>query len=646
MTSIKLTAALDAASRGFRVFPLKRDDKRPWQDGWQAAATTDEVQIRDWWTENPNYNVGVATGKGLVVVDVDVKNGKPGGDSLAMLDMMGLPESLRVRTPSGGTHIYFKINNMHSGREGNIEGFPGIDTRGDGNLVVYPGSNIGRNRYSIETDVAPAACPAWLFDIIETKTTLRVDRIEDSSVELDLPDNVTKAISWLKDFAPSAQEGDSGDRTTFSVAAELRAKGISETTALELMLDHWNEQKASPPWQPDELERKIKNAYAYGQGSTGGKTALGEFGALDIDVGEHYSIRDRRADNTNQPGSKSQSAGKLHFLTYEEMKAMPEPEWLVEGIVQKRSGALMFGKSNTFKSFLAIDIGLSVATGRDWHGFSVSKGRVLFVATEGANGVGRLRVPGWYEHYGIAEADRANALLFPKEICIDVKEDVDALIASVREGGECSLIVLDIFGGTMAGTEVEDTTARAWVRSVQRIIRETGAAVLTVAHTGWQDETRARMHTHFWGSFDSRMRVEGDKEKLTTCLTVERHKDADSSGSWGFQLEAAHGTLVPVRDDSVKPDKSASWPASLQTAMVALDDAVQAHGVLKLGDDWPACRVVELTKWREFCELKSLSNSEDAGSKRKAFNRAREGLQKKDAIDVFDGFVWSKFDAK
>lgn len=251
------------------------------------------------------------------------------------------------------------------------------------------------------------------------------------------------------------------------------------------------------------------------------------------------------------PGGSGPKTPKLHLLSYSEMANMPEPEWLIEGVVQKRSAALMFGKSNSFKSFLGVDLGLSVQTGRAWHGHGVSQGNVLFVATEGANGVGRLRIPAWYDHHAVPERERG-AWLYPKEIRLDVSDDVSALIEATKDGN-FSLIDLDIFGGTMAGSEIEDKTARAWVHGVQRIIRETGAAVLTVAHTGWQDDTRARMHTHFWGSFDTRLRVEGDKDAMTCTLSVERHKDADSAGQWGFRLVRAGDSLVPERDDAVKP---------------------------------------------------------------------------------------------
>jgi RecA-family ATPase len=196
----------------------------------------------------------------------------------------------------------------------------------------------------------------------------------------------------------------------------------------------------------------------------------------------------------------------------------------------------MFGRSNSFKSFLAIDLGLSVASGQPWHGHAVVQGDVLFVATEGANGVGRRRIPAWFDQQKIPHVDR-RAFLFPKEVRLDVPDEVSALIGAMQAAGRFQMVILDIFGGTMAGSEIEDKTARAWVHGVQRIIRETGASIFTVAHTGWQDDTRARMHTHFWGSFDTRLKVEGNKDALTAMLTVDRHKDADSSGVLGLQDE-------------------------------------------------------------------------------------------------------------
>jgi hypothetical protein len=340
-------------------------------------------------------------------------------------------------------------------------------------------------------------------------------------------------------------------------------------------------------------------------------------------------------------------AGKkppLKILSYAEMVALPEPEWLVEGIIQKRTAALIFGKSNSFKTFIGIDLGCSVAIGQPWHGNQVSQGQTIFVATEGANGIGRLRIPAWFDHYEIERSRRDNVHLFPKEIRLDVAADVSALIEAMHSLGQFGLVNLDIFGGTMAGSEIEDKTARAWVHNVQRIIRETGATVLAIAHTGWNDETRARMHTHFWGSFDSRLRQEGDKDKLTACLTIERHKDADSTGAWGFRMERAGDSLVPVLDATVKLSKTRSLSAQQQIALDALDDALQAHGVRKLGQDWPPCPVVAVHHWRTWCDRHSLAASDKPDSRLKAFKRARAELQKRKLIRIFDDHVWRCFD--
>lgn len=374
--------------------------------------------------------------------------------------------------------------------------------------------------------------------------------------------------------------------------------------------------------------------------------AVAEFGALDIDVGEPpasvLALAQRKLEEAQDRVGLDR---RRRVLSYDDMAAMPEPEWLVEGVIQKRSAALLFGKSNTFKSFLAIDLACSVATARPWHGRASCAGRVLVVATEGANGVGRLRVPGWFNHYSVDMADRRNIHLLPAEISLDNPADVRWLIGAMSAIGPFALVVLDIFGGTMSGSDIEDTTARPWVRAVQRIIAETGAAVLTVAHTGWHDETRARMHTHFWGSFDSRLRIEGDKDKLTTCMHVERHKDADSTGSWGFSLVPSCGTLIPRFDADVRPMKNAKWTEPERKAFAALDEVLASAGAVQTGAQWPDCKVVAVAAWRQACDTAGLTSTDSADARRMAFNRAREKLEQRGDVKVQEDFVWSTFDA-
>lgn len=354
----------------------------------------------------------------------------------------------------------------------------------------------------------------------------------------------------------------------------------------------------------------------------------------------------------------------LKFLSYDDMVNLPEPQWLIEGLIMEQTSALLFGKSNSFKSFLAIDMACSVATADqhgEWHGNTISDGwPVLYVATEGALGVAKQRIPGWMDAHKIPRSSRNDIVLYPQEIALDDDNAVNDLLRSCgidcanRDGSTdwhnpdsaFKLVVIDIFGASMMGPETSDETARAWVRNVNRIMREMRCAVLTVAHTGWADETRARMHTHFWGSFDTRMKAIGDKDTLTTVLSIDRHKDADSGGQWGFKLDKvtlADGyttTLVPRLCDEVETTQKRRVSGKPAVALQALSEALIDQGKTIAGPNYPTCRVTSLEAWRAMCDKHGLTDSDNPEAARKAFTRAKATLLEKAVIRQFGDHVW------
>ena len=160
-TETLLAAALAHAARGWRVFPLRRGDKRPAVKDWEPRATTDPARIERAWTAGP-FNIGIATGpSGLVVLDLDrPKPGEipppayrqpgigDGGDVLAVLceaNDQPLPvDTYAVRTGSGGTHLYFTAPpGMTLRNTAKRLGWL-IDTRAHGGYVVAAGSTVDR----------------------------------------------------------------------------------------------------------------------------------------------------------------------------------------------------------------------------------------------------------------------------------------------------------------------------------------------------------------------------------------------------------------------------------------------------------------------------------------------------------------------
>ncbi|MGW1224219.1 bifunctional DNA primase/polymerase [Streptomyces sp. NPDC002530] len=186
-----LAHAVAAAERGWHVFPLRPRDKRP--AGHAAGrcpgtgrcgsghrtpeqrATTDPDLLAAAWTHAP-YNVGVATGpSGLLVVDLDtVKDGEQEGtpDGVTSFEALceragaAVPATYRVRTASGGQHLYF--TQPTGARLGNTAGRLGkhIDTRGWGSYVVAPGSTINDRSYEVIDSAPVAALPSWLLDAL------------------------------------------------------------------------------------------------------------------------------------------------------------------------------------------------------------------------------------------------------------------------------------------------------------------------------------------------------------------------------------------------------------------------------------------------------------------------------------------------
>lgn len=139
-------AAFACAVLGFRVFPILPGTKRPAIAGWKEHATSSLEQVQYWFTgEFQDASVGIATGEGsdLFVLDIDVKNGINGFESLSKLceahgtDARAFAQTLTVATPSGGAHLYMRWADGVVNSSSEIG--PGLDVRGKGGLVHAPG---------------------------------------------------------------------------------------------------------------------------------------------------------------------------------------------------------------------------------------------------------------------------------------------------------------------------------------------------------------------------------------------------------------------------------------------------------------------------------------------------------------------------
>ncbi|MHA1559180.1 MAG: hypothetical protein ACTSWI_00695, partial [Alphaproteobacteria bacterium] len=163
---------------------------------------------------------------------------------------------------------------------------------------------------------------------------------EIPAVELDTPTNVAVAKVYLRDDAEEAIEGAGGDATTYTVAAMVRDFSISEPTALDLMLEHWNDTKAIPPWDPEDLAVKVRNAFNYAKNRHGSKAAgfaVNEFPKLDQATIDRINAQRAQV----KPAAKPLDPSDYSVKAWQGLN-IPPRKFLLQGIVATTSRILLY----------------------------------------------------------------------------------------------------------------------------------------------------------------------------------------------------------------------------------------------------------------------------------------------------------------
>lgn len=254
-SSAVFAAAMKLVSWFFAVFPIWHSTKIPAVKTGFKVATTDPEQITKWFTGGTPYNLGVATGSasGVWVLDIDVKEGARGFESLAELEAKNgpLPKTLTCTTPSGGQHFYFKFP-VGSSIRNRTALLPGIDVRGEGGYVLVPPSVFAGGSYTWDDESVPVAdAPIWLQKYVVTKQ---------------------KALPSVQ--AAEAATGGRND-AIFTAANEQMRKGHPIEVVTDFM-QTLNVQMCKPPLNEAEVKQIVDNVFRlYAEQSQANMTDLG-----------------------------------------------------------------------------------------------------------------------------------------------------------------------------------------------------------------------------------------------------------------------------------------------------------------------------------------------------------------------------------
>ena len=228
------------------------------------------------------------------------------------------------------------------------------------------------------------------------------------------------------------------------------------------------------------------------------------------------------------------SPGPLRLYSTTELLTLPPPEFLVEPIVQVGGFSGLYSPSNLGKTFVAIDVAMSVASGLSWQGHATMEGYVIYVSAEGGSGIGK-RARAWLQYHDVAARDAQIAWIIEPLLVYPESEQLDRLLERIAEiDRRPSLVVLDTLNRCFDGNENETEDMTAFVRGCDILRHQLETAVLVVHHTRL-DGDRERGNTAFKGAADTMIALKAGEMHLT--LECAKQKEWEAFPAIDFRLD-------------------------------------------------------------------------------------------------------------
>jgi RecA-family ATPase len=345
----------------------------------------------------------------------------------------------------------------------------------------------------------------------------------------------------------------------------------------------------------------------------------------------------RRLQRPETSGPKDSGLWKtpmaFQFVAGGDLKYRP-PEYIIDELIEAETLGLIFGDPGCGKSFLAVDIALSIATGTKFHGRDVRQGSVFFIAGEGHNGLAR-RFEAWSKDRHVS---LAGVPLFKSEKAAQFLDGASAKAVAhavaflANQHGAPSLIIIDTLARNFgAGDENNTQDMSGFVAAVDDLKANFPcAAVLIVHHSGHADKQRARGAMALKGALDTEYRVEKDGPAVRLINTKMKDAEPPSDMFFAFRQVELDGTKSAVLDATEAPERQRKLTPNQRLAETTYDEAAMKHGVWEDG----AFRGVHVDEWRKTFYAKHTGDTTEA--KQKAFQRARKDMTDNGMMTVQD----------
>ncbi|MCO4881562.1 helicase RepA family protein [Paraburkholderia caribensis] len=215
------------------------------------------------------------------------------------------------------------------------------------------------------------------------------------------------------------------------------------------------------------------------------------------------------------------------------------PDELVQGLLTIGGGSVLYGDSNSGKTFLVIDLAAAVARGVEWMGKRTEPGMVVYLAAESPASV-RSRLQAYQQYHGVRVPNFA-IVQNPVNL-FDSDADASAIIATIqrleaKRGQKARLVVGDTLARLSAGAN--ENAGQDMGRVIERFDRirtECNAHFMLIHHSGKNAAAGSRGWSGVRAAVDAEIEI--TDSPTGRCAEITKVRDLGTKGERiGFRLD-------------------------------------------------------------------------------------------------------------
>lgn len=327
-----------------------------------------------------------------------------------------------------------------------------------------------------------------------------------------------------------------------------------------------------------------------------------------------------------------------------DLMSLKSQTYLIENLIPEGGLSVVYGPPASFKSFVAIDMCLSISSSIDWQGYETGVGKTLFIAAEGVGGL-KKRIQAWMaKHKDITKTPDFHVLATTVDFLDE--EQLEKLINTIETiGKDFKLIVIDTIARTLSNSGSDENSASdmgMFLSACDTVRERTKSAILAIHHSGKNEASGLRGSSALLGGVDTSINC---SHSGTVNLSVQKQKDTEQLEMICLEIEKRQlfaetsVTLQKAIYEREEYSNEITLGANQKLVYDIINNSLEESGETKwINSDVGEQKFLTLNHISFKC-FAQFPDKEERRKKQK-LDRSLLGLQNKGVIGMWDEKVW------